>query len=57
MDIGFVWDEQKYQRVLQTHQVKFYEVVSAFDDLNGYELPDPAEHEGRWLLIGQPSGG
>jgi hypothetical protein len=37
MDIGFVWDEEKYQQVVVDHQVRFYEVVSAFEDRNGYE--------------------
>jgi len=36
MDIGFVWDEKKYQTVVKEHNVKFHEVVAAFDA------------EGRW---------
>ena len=56
MDIGFVWDENKYKRVQQKHRVQFYEVVSAFDDLNGYEVPDPAGHEDRWMWIGRTTG-
>jgi len=32
MDIGFVWDENKYQQVMADHNVRFYEVVSALDD-------------------------
>ena len=44
MDIGFVWDEGKYRHVVARHHVRFYEVVSAFDDPNGYEVPDPAGH-------------
>jgi uncharacterized DUF497 family protein len=31
MDIGFVWDETKYQAVRKKHHVQFYEVVSAFN--------------------------
>ncbi len=57
MDIGFIWDEKKYQVVVEKHHVQFYEVVSAFDDPHGYELPDPAEHEGRWLWVGQTCRG
>jgi uncharacterized DUF497 family protein len=57
MDIGFVWDEKKYQAVVEKHHVQFYEVVSAFDDSQGYELPDPAEHEERWLWVGQTCSG
>ena len=53
MDIGFLWDEKKYLRVVERHQVHFYEVVSAFDDLQGYELPDPNAYEDRWLWIGK----
>ncbi len=37
MDIGFVEDEEKYQQVVADHQVRFYEVVSAFADRNGKE--------------------
>lgn len=53
MDIGFVWDEAKYKAVLKEHNVKFYEVVAAFDDPNGYEVSDPAEYEDRWLWVGR----
>jgi uncharacterized DUF497 family protein len=28
MDIGFVWDENKYQQVMTDHNVRFHEVVS-----------------------------
>ena len=53
MDIGFVWDEIKYQAVVNKHNVQFYEVFAAFDDPDGYELSDPAEHEERWIWIGR----
>ena len=53
MDIGFIWDENKYQEVQRKHSVQFYEVVSAFDDPNGYEIPDPTEHEDRWMWVGK----
>ena len=52
MDIGFVWDENKYREVQKKHQVQFYEAVSAFDDPNGFEISDPAGHEDRWMWIG-----
>ncbi len=52
MDIGFLWDEEKYRQVMTAHQVKFSEVVSAFEDEDGYELPDPAGHGERWMWIG-----
>jgi uncharacterized protein len=53
MDIGFIWDQNKYQVVVKEHKVKFYEVVSAFDDQNGYEVPDPSGHEDRWMWVGK----
>lgn len=53
MDIGYVWDEVKYNIVVKEHNVKFYEVVSAFDDPNGFDALDPAEHEDRWLWVGK----
>ncbi len=57
MDIGFIWDEDKYQEVQKNHQVQFYEAVSAFYDPDGYEVSDPAEHEDRWMWIGATAGG
>ncbi len=57
MDIGFIWDEDKYKEVQKRHNVQFYEVVSAFDDPNGYEIPDPAGHEDRRMWIGITAGG
>lgn len=53
MDIGFVWDETKYKAVVREHNVKLYEVVAAFDDPIGYEMPGQTEHEDRWLWIGR----
>ncbi len=53
MDIGYVWDETKYQTVVKEHNVKFYEVVAAFEDLNGFEEVSLVEHEDRWLWVGK----
>ncbi len=53
MDIGFVWDEKKYNQVVAEHDVRFYEVVSAFDDPNGIESQSLVEHEERWIWIGK----
>lgn len=53
MDIGYVWDEHKYAKVQNTHQVKFWEVVSVFEDPKGLEQPDPAGHRERYMLVGQ----
>ena len=57
MDIGFIWDENKYQEVQRRHGVQLYEVVSAFDDPSGYDNPDPVGHEDRWILVGITAGG
>ena len=53
MDIGFVWDIDKYQEVQRKHNVQFYEVVSSFDDPDGYDGPDPQGHPDRWMFIGK----
>ena len=57
MDTGFIWDEDKYKEVQLKHNVKFYEVVAAFDDPHGYEIDDPAGHEDRRMRIGITAGG
>ena len=57
MDIGFIWDDDKYKEVQRKHRVQFYEVVSAFEDPNGYEIDDPAGHEDRRMWVGITAGG
>lgn len=57
MDIGFIWDKDKYQEVQRKHRVQFYEAVSAFDDPNGYEVLDPRGHIDRWMRIGATVSG
>ncbi len=57
MDIGFVWDEDKYLQVQTEHDVQFYEVVAACYDPNRYEIPDPQGHNDRWMLIGKTPNG
>lgn len=57
MDIGFIWDEEKYQEVQRKHNIQFYEVVSAFEDPNGYFNPDPQGYEDRWMLVAQTATG
>ena len=52
MDLGYLWDEDKYQLVQKKHSVQFFEVVSAMDDPHGYEVPDPAGYEDRWMWVG-----
>ena len=57
MDIGFIWDKDKYQEVQRKHKVQFYEVVSAFDDPNGQEILDPTGYADRWMWIGTTVNG
>ena len=57
MDIGFIWDEDKYQEVQEKHNVQFYEVVSAFDDPNVQMVPDPQGDADRWMLVGKTISG
>ena len=57
MDIGFVWDENKYREVQKKHQVQFYEAVSAFDDPNGFEISDLSGYEDRSRWIGATTAG
>ncbi len=52
MDLGFVWDEQKYRLVKEKHGVSFDEVVAVFEDEGGYESPDPAGHDDRFVVVG-----
>ncbi len=53
MDIGFIWDGDKYKEAQRKHNVQFYEVVSDFDDPDGYDGPDPQGHPDRWMFIGK----
>lgn len=57
MDIGCVWNEEKYQEVQAKHQVQFYEAVSAFEDPNGYEITGSAGHEDRCMWVGSTVAG
>ena len=53
MDIGFIWDEDKYKEVQRRHGVQFYEVVSAFYDLKWIRNRQPSGYEDRWMWIGK----
>jgi uncharacterized DUF497 family protein len=53
MDVGYLWDEEKYEQVRKKHHVWFYEAVSALEDPNGLDMEDPAEHTERWMWVGQ----
>jgi uncharacterized DUF497 family protein len=57
MDIGYIWDETKYEKVKQEHNVCFYEVIAAFDDPNGFDEVDDTEHEERWIWLGMTQAG
>jgi len=57
MDVGFIWDEEKYKKVQQEHQVFYWEVVSVFDDPQGLEEPDPQGSWERYMLVGQSAQG
>ena len=53
MDVGYLWDEDKYELVQQKHNVVFFEVVSAMDDPNSFEVPAPSGHADRWMCVGR----
>lgn len=54
MDTGYVWDENKYLRVQEEHEVSFWEVVSALSDPYGLEKADDAsDEENQWVWVGQ----
>ena len=57
MDIGYVWDEAKYEEIQRAHRVLFWEVVSTFDDPDSLEEPDPQGHWDRYLSVGRTSAG
>ena len=54
MDIGYLWDEDKYEKVLKKHNVCFHEVVSALEDPKGFEEAAlAADDESRWMWTGK----
>ena len=57
MDIGYVWDEDKYRMVKKKHQVSFTEVVAAFEDPNAIEFRSRSTKEERWILVGKTNEG
>jgi uncharacterized DUF497 family protein len=57
MDLGFVWDETKYEAVRQRHGVRFDEVVSVFEDEDAFELDDPQGNLERSMLVGRTHTG
>jgi uncharacterized DUF497 family protein len=58
VDIGYIWDENKYEKVLKERGIRFEDVVSALDDPEGYEQEDPnCDFEERWLYVGETTSG
>lgn len=57
MDIGFIWDEDKYAAVRASHGVWFHEVVSCFDDPSVLEVDDPQGHRDRFMLVARTAAG
>ena len=55
-DIGYVWDEDKYELVRAEHGVTFAEVVGALCDPLALEELDPQGHEGRSMWVGACEG-
>jgi uncharacterized DUF497 family protein len=57
MDIGYVWDEDKYARVQTKHDVGFDEVVAAFEDEKALYWPDPGGNADRQMVVGKTRQG
>lgn len=57
MDVGYVWHEDKYDRVRRDHNVDFGEVVDAFEDRSAIHAPDPSGNWNRRMVVGQTRGG
>jgi len=57
MDVGYVWDEDKYDRVRDKHGVVFSEVVDIFADEHAVYAPDPQGHVSRRMVVGQTRSG
>lgn len=52
MDIGYVWDEWKYMRVHQKHNVVFGEVVDVLEGTDTLYEADPQGNIERLMAIG-----
>lgn len=58
MDVGYVWDQDKYEKTKKKHNLTFAQVVSALEDPKGFEYSDEVSwEEERWLWIGKTTGG
>lgn len=52
MDLGYIWDEKKYDRVQTKHGIDFGEVVDVFEDPNTLYEPDPQGNPDRQMAVG-----
>ena len=60
MDIGYVWDSDKYEVARRKHDVAFFEVVAAMEDEAAFEEIEEVEgrhFEVRSRLIGRTPAG
>ncbi len=57
MDIGYVWDEHKYQQVRDNHGVAFGEVVDVFEGGQTLYEEDPQGNPERMMAVGETSSG
>ena len=55
-DNDFIWDKNKYEKVLQQRNIHFYEVVSALDSEEFLEIPHEF-HEDRFLIVAKTQTG
>ena len=53
MDIGYLWDLEKYELARQMRNVEFEEVVSALNDKTGFDVMVSQKYPDRWMWIGR----
>ena len=52
--MDFTWDDEKANKNLQKHNIKFAEASTCFDDTNGlvsFDEEHSGDEEDRWILI------
>lgn len=57
MDIGYIWDEEKYAYVQRKHGVCFAEVVEVFEAERTLYEADPQGDYSRSMAVGETRGG
>lgn len=57
MDTGYVWDEDKYDRVRDEHGVSFGEVVDVFEHPRTLYEADPQGQLERQMAVGETRDG